>query len=85
MIETARNKVLLASVILASSLGMAGIAGASTPPDPLTGTGGAIETVQDKVVGYAAPVAASIVVVFVAWVVVKLIPRVLRMISSRLG
>lgn len=84
MVETLKSKALLASVILASSLGMAGIAGA-TPPDPLTGTGGAIETVQEKVVGYAAPVAAAIVVVFVAWVVVKLIPRVLRMISSRLG
>ena len=84
MLENLRNKALLASVVGLSVLGMAGVAGAA-PVDPLSGSGGAIETVQDKIVGYAAPIAAALVAVGLAYVAVKLIPRVIRMVSARLG
>ncbi len=84
MLENLRNKALMASVVGLSVLGMAGVAGA-TPADPLSGSGGAIETVQSKIVGYAAPIAAALVAVGLAYVAVKLIPRVIRMVSARLG
>ena len=84
MLENLRNKALMASVVGLSVLGMAGVAGAA-PVDPLSGSGGAIETVQDKIVGYAAPIAAALVAVGLAYVAVKLIPRVIRMVSARLG
>lgn len=85
MLENFRNKALLASVVGLSVLGMAGVAGATAPADPLSGTGGAIETVQDKIVGYAVPIGAALVAVGLAYVAVKLIPRVIRMVSARLG
>lgn len=83
MLSTLRNKALLAAVIGSTVLGMAGTAGAQT--DPLTGTGGAIETVQDQVVGYAAPIGLALVAVGVAYIAVKLIPKVIRMVGNRLG
>ncbi len=85
MLQNARNKMLLASVIGATVLGLAGTAGASAPADPLSGSGGAIETVQDQIVGYAVPIGAALVAVGLAYVAVKLIPRVIRMVSARLG
>ena len=84
MLNAIKSKLLVASVMGASVLGMAGVAGAQET-DPLTGTGGAIETVQDKVTGYAVPIGAALVAVGLAYVAVKLIPRVIRMISARLG
>lgn len=84
MINSVRNKLLLAAVIGSSVLGMAGVAGAQTT-DPLTGTGGAIETVQDQVVGYAAPIGLALVAVGLAYIAVKLIPKVIRMVGNRIG
>lgn len=79
-----RNKLMLAAVTGMSILGMAGVAGAQTA-DPLTGEEGAITTVQSQIVGYAAPIGLALVAVGLAFVAVKLIPRVIRMISARLG
>lgn len=79
--NTLRNKLLLAAVVGSSVLGMAGVAGAA-PVDPLEG---AIDTAQDQIIGYAAPIAAALVAIGLAFVGVRLIPRVIRWVSGRLG
>ena len=78
--NTLRNKIMVAGVTGLSVLAMAGMAGA----DPLTDENGAIDTVQAQLVGYAAPIAAALVAVGLAFVGVKLIPRVIRWIGSRI-
>lgn len=80
-LNSLRNKALVATVIGLTSLGMAGVASAA-PADPLEE---AITDVQGQIVGYAAPIAVALVAVGLAFVAVKLIPRVIRMISARLG
>ena len=84
MLQNARNKLLLAGVTAMTILGYAGVASAQTT-DPLLGEDGAISTVQDKLISYAGPVALALVAVGLAWVGVRLVPRILRFISSRLG
>lgn len=83
MLQNARNKLMLAGVTAMTILGYAGVASAQT--DPLLGEDGAISTVQDKLISYAGPVALALVAVGLAWVGVRLVPRILRFISSRLG
>lgn len=79
--NTLRNKLFLAAVVGSSILGMAGVAGA-TPTDPLED---AIDTAQDQIIGYAAPIAAALVAIGLAFVGVRLIPKVIRWVSGRLG
>jgi len=78
--NTLRNKIMVAGVTGLSVLAMAGMAGA----DVLTDENGAIDTVQAQLVGYAAPIAAALVAVGLAFVGVRLIPRVIRWIGSRI-
>lgn len=82
-IENVWAKVLVLQMVGLTVLSRVSFAGAQE--DPLTGTGGAIETVQDQIVGYAAPIGLALVAVGLAYVAVKLIPRVIRMIAARLG
>lgn len=84
MLESVRNKVMLAAVIGMTVLSSASLASAQAT-DPLTGEDGAISTIQTQIVGYAVPIGAALVAVGLAYVAVKLIPRVMRMISARLG
>lgn len=82
--ENLRTKLFVAAVTFGTIAGFAGVAGAATP-DPITGAGGAIEQIQDKLVGYVGPVVLALVAVGVAWVAVKVAPRIMRIVSSRLG
>lgn len=83
-LTSAKKRVLVAAAVMGTILGQAGLAFAQDT-DPLTMEGGAIDTVQTQIVGYAAPIGAALVAVGLAFVAVKLIPRVIRMISARLG
>jgi hypothetical protein len=72
------NKILAGFAVLGSILAYASAASADVLTDSLT-------TVQTQVVGYATPIAATVVAVALAFVAVRLIPRVIRMVSARLG
>lgn len=69
------------SVAGATAMVLVGTAGAAET-DPLED---AIADVQAQVVGYAVPIGAALVAIGLAFVAVKLIPRVIRMVSARLG
>lgn len=84
MLSKLNTKLMVASVVGLSVLGLAGVAGAQST-DPLTGTGGAVQTVQNQIVGYAAPIGAALVAVGLAFVAVRLIPRVIKWVGARLG
>lgn len=82
-LSNARNRLMVASAVAMTILGSAGVASAQEgDPDQLET---AITTVQNQIVGYAVPIGAALVAVGLAFVAVKLIPRVIRMVSSRLG
>lgn len=82
--ENLRTKLFVAAATFGAIAGFAGVAGAATP-DPITGTGGAIESIQTKLIGYAGPVVVALVAIGLAWVAVKIAPRIMRIVSSRLG
>jgi len=71
-------------VATVTALSMVGVASAQEAPDPLTGAGGAIETVQTKLVGYAGPVVAAVVAIGLAWLVVRIAPKVIKFIGSKI-
>lgn len=77
-----QNKILKGWTALmvagATAMVLAGVASADTLTD-------AVDDVQTQVVGYAAPIAAALVAVGLAFVAVKLIPRVIKWVGSRLG
>lgn len=79
MLENLRNKALWASwssFPRPSSAWPASLGRPCSRRSPSPGPAERIEqTVQDKIVGYAAPTAAALVAVGLAYVVVKCIPR----------
>jgi hypothetical protein len=66
------------SAMLATMAVVAGVASADVLTD-------AVDSVESQVIGYAAPIGAAIVAVGLAFVAVKLIPRVIKWVSNRLG
>jgi hypothetical protein len=72
------RKFLAALAVGGAILAYASAAGADVLTDSL-------DTVETQVVGYATPIAATVVAVALAFVAVRLIPRVIKMVSSRLG
>lgn len=76
-----KNK-FLAAVAVATTLVMTAAVAGAAPADPLEG---AIDTTQDQIIGYAAPIGAALVAVGLAYVAVKLIPKVIKMVGARLG
>lgn len=82
MVDSIRKKMLMASVLTFGAIVGFAQAASAQGSDLVEEN---IATVQSKVVGYVGLIAAAIVVVALAAIAIRLIPRVIRMISARIG